>query len=77
MQYDNKVVGQVIRTAREEKKLSQELLSGFAGIARSHLSMIESGRKYARLDTIWKIAAALEISPSELIARMEQAEDKK
>ena len=72
MQYDNKAVGKVIRAAREEKKLSQEMLSGFAGIARSHLSMIESGRKMARLDTIWKIAVALEIRPSELVARMEQ-----
>ena len=72
MQYDNNTVGSVIRAAREEKKLSQEMLSGFAGIARSHLSMIESGRKMARLDTIWKIAVALEMRPSELLARMEE-----
>ena len=45
MQFDSDVVGQVIRKLRKEKKISQDVLSGFAGIARTHLTMIENGSK--------------------------------
>ncbi len=56
-----------------EKNLSQELLSGLAGIARTHLSMIEIGRKQANFGTIWRLALALGLRPSELVERIEQA----
>ncbi|MBQ7230343.1 MAG: helix-turn-helix transcriptional regulator [Oscillospiraceae bacterium] len=52
--------------------MTQELLSGFAGIARSHLSMIENGSKQANMDTLWRIAQALEITPSQLVAAIEE-----
>ena len=42
---DAYVVGQVIQRFRESKKQSQELLSGFAGIGRTHLSAIERGER--------------------------------
>jgi len=48
------------------------VLSGFAGIARTHLSMIENGTKQANFETIWKIAGALEMQPSELVAKIEE-----
>lgn len=71
MQLDNKTVGAVIRRLRKEKGLSQEVLSGFAGIGRTHLTMIENGRKNPNLDTVWKIALALEMRPSEFVALLE------
>ncbi len=71
MQFDNNAVGQVIRRHRIQKGLTQEVLSGFAAIARSHLSMIETGRKQPNLETIWRIAEVLEIKPSELVAEIE------
>ena len=37
------IVGQVIQRCREEKGLSQEVVSGLAGIGRTHLSAIERG----------------------------------
>jgi len=46
--------------------------SGFAGIARTHLTMIENGTKQANFETLWKIALALDIRPSELVARIEE-----
>lgn len=52
MQFDKNAVGQTIRSLRKEKKLSQDVLSGLAGIARSHLSMIENGSKQANFETI-------------------------
>ena len=72
MQFDNKAVGEVIRKARKEKGLSQDVLSGFAGIARTHLTMIENGDKQPNFETIWRIAVALNMKPSELVARIEQ-----
>ena len=72
MQFDNFAVGKVIRDLREEKGISQDVLSGFAGIARTHLTMIENGTKQANFETLWKIALALDIRPSELVARIEE-----
>ena len=71
MQFDNQAVGAVICRQRKEKGMTQELLSGLAGIARSHLSMIENGAKQPNFETIWRIADALDISPSELVAEIE------
>ncbi len=76
MKFDNKAVGQTIRNLRESKNLSQDVLSGLAGIARSHLSMIETGTKQANFQTIWRIALALEMRPSELVARIEETAQK-
>ena len=72
MQFDNKVIGCVIKELRKQKGMTQELLSGFAGIARSHLSMIESGTKQANFETVWKIAVALGMKPSDLVRECEK-----
>ena len=72
MQFDNFAVGKAIRDLRKEKGISQDVLSGFAGIAHTHLTMIENGTKQANFETLWKIALALDIRPSELVARIEE-----
>lgn len=72
MQFDNRLVGIAIRKIRKQKGMTQELLSGFAGIARSHLAMIEVGSKQANFETLWRIAQALDISPSELVSEIEK-----
>ena len=72
MQFDNFAVEKAIRDLRKEKGISQDVLSGFAGIARTHLTMIENGTKQANFETLWKIALALDIRPSELVARIEE-----
>ena len=71
VQFDNIAVGHTIRMMRFQKGMSQELLSGLAGIARTHLSMIENGRKQPNLETIWKLAVALDMRPSELVQKIE------
>ena len=71
MKFDKAAVGRTIRALRNEKGLSQEVLSGLAGVARTHLTMIENGNKQANFETIWKIALALDMRPSELTARIE------
>ena len=72
MLYNRKAFGVVISTLRVRKGLTQEKMSGLAGIARSHLAALESGMKTIRMDTMWRIADALEIKPSELIIRVEK-----
>ncbi len=71
MPYNRKAVGITISRLRVEKGLTQENLSGLAGIARSHLAALENGEKTVKLDTLWKIADALGVAPSELIRRTE------
>ena len=70
---DNSVVGATIRRLRMERHMSQELLSGLGDIGRTHLTMIENGKKNPSLQTLWKLATALEMKPSELIVAIETA----
>lgn len=72
MRFDNRAVGQSIRDLRKSRGLSQDVLSGLAGIARTHLTMIENGNKQANFETLWRIALALDMRPSELVAKIEQ-----
>lgn len=72
MQFDNVLIGQVIRRKRTQKGMTQELLSGLAGIARTHLTMIENGTKQANFETLWRIALALNMKPSELVEEIEK-----
>ena len=69
---DAKLVGSVIQKVREQKGLSQEVVSGLAGIGRTHLSAIERGERKPTLETFFRISDALNIKPSELIARIEE-----
>ena len=74
---DSVIVGQVIQRFREKKKQSQELVSGLAGIGRTHLSAIERGERKPTLETFLKIADALEVKPSVLMAAIEDELNKK
>lgn len=71
MQFNTVIVGQVVKRLRTEKGMTQEVLSGFAGVARTHLTMIENGSKQANFETLWRIALALDMKPSELVAIIE------
>ena len=73
---DSVIVGQVIQSFRENKKQSQELLSGLAGIGRTHLSAIERGERKPTLETFFKISEALGIKPSLLMAAIEEELEK-
>lgn len=72
MPYDSSVTGRIIQEMRMKKGLSQETLSGLAGVARSHLAMIESGSVRANMDTLRRISEALGIRLSELIRMVEE-----
>ena len=69
---DAEVVGRVIQRFREERKQSQELVSGLAGIGRTHLSAIERGERKPTLETFYKIGEAMDVRPSVILAAIEQ-----
>ncbi len=70
---DAVLIGQVLRQHREEKGMSQEVLSGLAGLDRTHYSKIERGLRTPTLDTLFKIAQALDIPPHKLVKALEIA----
>ena len=74
---DAKRIGSTIAQYRERKNMSQELLSGLAGIGRTHLSAIERGQRKPTLETFARIAEAMDIAPSALLASVEAAHENK
>ena len=70
---DAVTVGRVIREFREKRGLSQEVVSGLAGIGRTHLSAIERGVRKPTLETFFRLAEAMNILPSELMRKIEAA----
>lgn len=64
--------GEVLRKLREEKGLSQEQLGFESGFHRTYISQLERGQKSPSLKTLFGIAGALEIKPSEIISQLEK-----
>ena len=65
-------VGKVIAFFRQQKGMSQEVLSGLADIGRSHLSAIERGERKPTLETLYRNCSALDIKMSTVIMKLEE-----
>ncbi|MDE6107148.1 MAG: helix-turn-helix domain-containing protein [Oscillospiraceae bacterium] len=76
IQLDAVLVGKAISKARQSKGVTQEVLSGLADIGRTHLSAIERGERKPTLETLWRIAFALDMHPSELVTKIEEEIEK-
>jgi transcriptional regulator with XRE-family HTH domain len=61
-----------MRGYRAEQQLSQEELAHRAGLHRTFLSSVESGKRNLSYTNVVKIADGLGVPTSELIARAEQ-----
>ena len=72
MQLDPVLVGEAIAEFRQKRSLSQEVVSGLAGIGRTHLSAIERGERKPTLETFVRIASALDVPASIIMARIEE-----
>lgn len=68
---DPVIVGKVIQQYREQRGISQEVLSGLADLGRTHLSAIERGVRKPTLETFFRIGDALRIRPSQILATIE------
>jgi DNA-binding XRE family transcriptional regulator len=65
----NVALGAAARAMRSERGMPQEAFAGRAGIDRSYYGAIERGEFNVSLDTIMKIAGALEIPAAALLQR--------
>ena len=72
MDIRERAIGEEIRRLRLKKGVTQEVLSGFADIGRSHLAEIENGVKIPKMSTLWKLVDALEIPISDFFLHVEE-----
>jgi transcriptional regulator with XRE-family HTH domain len=56
-----------LRAIRKSRMLSQERLSALSGVSRESIYRLESGRRGAMPDTLWRLALALGVDPEELV----------
>ena len=69
---DPKLAGSAIKKRREDKELTQDVLSGLAGLDRTHYNKIERGLRSPNIDSLFKIAVVLDIMPHELMKEIEK-----
>ncbi|MGA2915345.1 MAG: helix-turn-helix transcriptional regulator [Sedimentisphaerales bacterium] len=62
-----KKFGDKIKKLRNNCGLSQEELAHKSGLHRTQISLIENGQRCPRLDTIYKLASALQVRPEKLL----------
>lgn len=71
------IVGRVLAEYREKKGLTQDILSGLAGLDRTHYSKLERGLRSPTLDTLFKIGQALDAPPHVIVKAIEDAHHQK
>jgi len=62
-----KKLGKNIKNIRKEKELTQEELSEKVGVSLEFIGRIEIATSKPSLDTLFKIAKALDVEPYELL----------
>ena len=62
-----KQIGAVIKARRKKLGMKQEVLAGKLGISRGSLANVETGRQNVLVHQLYKYAAALELSPFDLL----------
>lgn len=67
-----KLFGNVLKKLRNDKGLSQEELGFESGYHRTYISLLERGKKSPSLKTIFHLAKALEIEPSDIMERLQE-----
>jgi transcriptional regulator with XRE-family HTH domain len=63
--------GRAVRELREQSRLTQDRLAEKCDLDRTYISGIERGLRNPTIQTIWIIAAGLNVSPKELIGLTE------
>lgn len=71
-QLNSMLVGRALAKIRKSKGMTQEVLSGLSDIGRTHLSAIERGDRKPTLETIYRIANALDISMVQIVSAIEE-----
>ena len=73
----SKIVGQRIRNYRTQNHLSQEKLAELSGCHTSYIGQLERGEKNATIESIEKIAIALNVSLSTLFEKLGDGDESK
>jgi len=61
--------GERLREVREKRGVSQERLAEVAGLHRTYVSLIERGERNVTIETIEKLAIALDVEIAQLMPR--------
>ena len=64
--------GKALQQLRKGKGLSQEGLGSDSGYHRTYISLLERGKKSPSLKTIFQLAKALDVAPSEFLERIQR-----
>ena len=65
-------LGIALKERRGELGLTQEDVAGAAEIDRPFVTLIESASKQPTVSVLWKLAAAVELTPAEFAARVDR-----
>ena len=68
----NAALGIALRSRRLAAGMTQETLGLESGVQRNFISLIETGQNQPTITTIFKLAEALNIRPSKLVADAEK-----
>jgi len=68
--------GVVLRRLRYAAGLSQEQLGLESGVQRNFISLIETGQNQPTIGTIFRLATALGVKPSKMVADAEKLIDR-
>lgn len=60
--------GANLKRCRRRAQLSQEEVAARAGLHRTEIGFLEQGKRKPRIDTLLKVAAAVEAPPDDLLA---------
>lgn len=63
--------GKILRASRHQRGLSQEQLGFESGYHRTYISQLERGEKSPSITTVFHLARALNIAPSEMVRLVE------
>ena len=73
---DSQIVGKELFDFRHKQRKSQEIISGLAGIGRTHLSAIERGERKPTLETLYRLSMALDVKMSVIVIELEKELEK-
>jgi transcriptional regulator with XRE-family HTH domain len=67
-------LGTAVKARRQELGLTQEQLANDSGLHQRWISNVETGKRNPSYSSLRRLAASLELSAAELIARAEEIE---
>tara|TARA_B100000809_G_C14748596_1_gene391270 strand:- start:15 stop:236 length:222 start_codon:yes stop_codon:yes gene_type:complete len=66
------IFGKILKELRLEKGLTQEALAEHSNLGVTFISKLENGKRQPTITTLFQLAEALNIKPSEIIERLEK-----